>query len=61
MLVFVAAGTLDDSSWAVPTVHVWTGRSPGAAFAADAVQVAGQPEGREALFDSFSRIYGGGL
>ena len=61
MLVFVAAGTLDDSSWAIPTVHVWTDRAPGTAFAPDAVLVAGQPEGREALFDSFSRIYGGGL
>ncbi len=59
-LVFVAAGTLDDAGWAVPTAHLWVDKAPRAVFAGDAVQVVGQPEGREALFESFRRIYGDG-
>ena len=61
MLSFVAAGTRDVSVWAIPTAHVWADRASSASFAPDSVQVAGQPEGREALFDSFRRIYGEGL
>lgn len=59
-LVFIAAGTLDDPSWAVPTSHIWVERaSPGVSFQSDALIVQGQPAERQALFDAFQRIYGG--
>ncbi|MDB5739193.1 MAG: Gfa-like protein [Alphaproteobacteria bacterium] len=58
-LVFVAAGTLDDPSWAVPTSHIWTHRaSPGVTMQDDAIQVPGQPVERQALMDAFTAIYG---
>ena len=57
-LVFVAAGTLDDPGWAIPTSHIWAGRaSPGVVFQDDALIVEGQPSDRQALIDAFDRVY----
>lgn len=57
-LIFIAAGTLDDSSWAVPTSHIWAEcASPSVLLQDDALIVEGQPKDRQALFDAFDRIY----
>ena len=57
-LIFVAAGTLDDSSWAIPTSHIWVEKaSPGVVFQDDALIAEGQPADRQALFDAFDRVY----
>ena len=57
-LVFVAAGTLDDPSWAVPASHIWVKRaSPGVVFQDDALICEGGPPSREALFEAFDRVY----
>ena len=56
--VFIAAGTLDDTSWAVPTSHIWTARAganvhiPEDAFICDA-----QPAAREDLIAAFRKIH----
>lgn len=57
-LVFIAAGTLDDPSWAVPTSHIWIERaSPGVLIQDDAVKVKGQPADRALLMDGFARLH----
>jgi hypothetical protein len=57
-LVFVAAGTLDDPSWAIPTSHIWVKRaSPGVVLQDDALICDGGPSSREALYDAFDRVY----
>jgi hypothetical protein len=59
--VFIAAGTLDDPSWAIPTSHIWTSvASPGVAFQDDALHIEGQPADRQMLIDAFDRIYPAG-
>jgi hypothetical protein len=59
-LVFIAAGTLDHSDWAVPTSHIWTEKAPlGTPFQADALKVQGQPATREMLLDAFTALYSG--
>ena len=58
-LVFIAAGTLDDSSWAIPTSHIWVEKiSPGVAMQEDAIKVVGQPADRKILMDAFTKVYG---
>lgn len=58
-LVFIAAGTLDDTSWVIPTSHIWVEKiSPGVEMRDDAVKVVGQPADRKMLMDAFSAIYG---
>ncbi|MEQ1866640.1 MAG: GFA family protein [Micropepsaceae bacterium] len=58
-LVFVAAGTLDDPCWVVPTSHIWAKRaSPGVVFQDDALIVDVGPLNRQDLFDAFQRVYG---
>ncbi len=58
-LAFVAAGTLDDSSWAVPACHIWVEKaSAGAVIQADAVLIQGQPIERRLVMEAFSAIYG---
>lgn len=60
-LVFIAAGTLDDPSWAVPTSHIWAKRaSPGMVFQDDALICEVGPQRREQLFEAFERVYGQG-
>jgi len=60
-LVFIAAGSLDDASWAVPASHIWIEKaSPGVIMQDDAVKLEGQPAQREALMDAFARIYSDG-
>ena len=57
--VFVAAGTLDDPSWTVPTSHIWTDKaSRNVVMEDDAVKVAGQPADRKVLMDCFAAIHG---
>jgi hypothetical protein len=57
-LVFIAAGTLDDSSWAVPASHIWIEKAvPGTYFHADAAQIEGQPKDRQTLMDAFAKLY----
>lgn len=56
--VFIAAGTLDDPSWAVPATHIWAARAgANAHFEPDALVIDGQPETRQQLFDAFSKLY----
>lgn len=57
-LVLVAAGTLDDSAWAIPTSHIWLKRSSGAMQPApDALTFAETPTDRRALWDHFAALY----
>jgi hypothetical protein len=58
-LVFVAAGTLDDSGWVVPTSHIWIeNASQGVTMQDDALKMKGQPPDRQVLLDAFRDIYG---
>jgi len=58
-LVFITAGTLDDSGWAVPTSHIWVEKiSPGVVMHDDAIKVVGQPADRQILMDAFAKVYG---
>ena len=57
--VLIAAGTLDDPGWAVPTAHIWADKvSPGVRFEEDALVVGGQPANRQAQIEAFARVYG---
>lgn len=57
--VLIAAGTLDDPSWVVPTAHIWTSRAgPRERFESDALILEGQPADREGMIAAFRRIYG---
>jgi hypothetical protein len=57
--VFVAVGTLDDPSWAVPTSHIWTRSAlPAARIPDDVWTCDGQPDHRQSLFDAFDRAHG---
>lgn len=56
--LFIAAGTLDDSSWVVPSSHIWVEKaSPLAVFQNDATCVEGQPADRAVINDAFARLY----
>jgi hypothetical protein len=56
--VFIAAGTRDDPSWAVPATHIWTARAgANAHFEPDALLIEGQPQSRQQLFEVFSNLY----
>jgi len=56
--VFIAAGTLDDPGWAIPTSHIWTAKAaPGIAYQDDAILVEGQPMDRETLMKAFAKVY----
>jgi len=58
-LIFIAAGTLDHSDWAVPASHIWIEKArPGTHFHPDALKVEGQPASREVLMDAFTKLYG---
>jgi hypothetical protein len=57
--LFLMAGTLDDSSWAIPVAHIWVEKaSPDAKFRDDAEQREGQPADRSFMVEAFNRIYG---
>ncbi len=57
-LVFIAAGTLDDPGWAIPTSHIWTAKAmPGVTFHDDAILVEVQPTDRELLMNAFAKVY----
>lgn len=57
--LFLMAGTLDNSDWAIPVAHIWVEQaSPGAVFQDDAVRVEGQPTDRSFMVDAFTKIYG---
>jgi hypothetical protein len=56
--IFVCAGTLDDTAWAIPTSHIWIELAgKGVALTSDAVWLEGQPADRQALYDAFNRAY----
>ena len=57
--VFIAAGTLDDPSWAVPANPYLdgAGRRQRAFRARCAPVIEGQPQSRQQLFDAFSKLY----
>jgi len=56
--MFIAVGTLDDPSWAIPTSHIWVEKaSPAVSFEDDAIKVTGQPADRQTLIDAFARAY----
>jgi hypothetical protein len=57
-LLLIAAGTLDDPSWVVPTSHIWAERAaPDFPFEKDALVLRGQPPDRRQLWDHFQRLY----
>lgn len=57
-LVILCAGTLDDSTWAVPTSHIYIeDAADDVAIASDALFVEGFQTTRQALWDRFSEIY----
>ena len=57
-VVIVAVGTLDDSSWAVPTSHIFVRSvSPGVVIQDDALVLQGGPTDRNVIFDAFNRLY----
>jgi hypothetical protein len=59
-LAFVAAGTLDDPSWALPTSHIYADRAaPSFVFESDALVLPGSPADRQLLWDHFRAIYPG--
>lgn len=56
---FVAAGTLDESAWAIPTSHIWAKtRAPDVVIADDALVFDGPAPDRQLLWDRFAEIYG---
>lgn len=58
-LVIFAVGTLDDTSWAVPTSHIFArSASPGVVFQDDALVLHDGPTDRSMVFDAFKRVYG---
>lgn len=58
-IVIVAAGTLDDPSWAVPASEIWIEKAlPAAIFHSDAQLFHGQPQ-RQQQIDAFHALYGG--
>ncbi len=58
-LRFVAAGTLDDPSWIIPTSHIWTRAiSPGVVIPDDAYVCEVQPATRQLTADAFTKVYG---
>lgn len=58
--VFICAGTLDDTSWAIPTSHIWIEcAGKGVALSPDAIWIEGQPADRQPLYDAFDRAYPG--
>jgi hypothetical protein len=57
-LTLVSAGTLDDSSWAIPTSHIWMSRASGTtAIADDAVTFDLAAPHRQILWDHFDALY----
>jgi hypothetical protein len=57
-LVIVAVGTLDDTSWAVPTSHIFARSvSPGVVLHEDALVLQDGPRDRQAVFDAFAKVY----
>ena len=56
-LVNIAAGTLDDSSWAQPAAHVWASRKAAwVVFSAPSHFASeGQPDSREPLYEAWTR------
>lgn len=57
-LVMLAAGTLDDSTWFVPTSHIFTRTAqPDIAYAPDALVIEGPPPDRQIIWDAFDKVY----
>lgn len=57
-LVILCAGTLDDTSWVIPTSHIFVEEaSPDAVAASDALVIEAFRTSRAALWDRFSAIY----
>ena len=58
-VVIFAVGTLDDTSWAVPTSHIFVrSASPGVVFQDDALVLQNGPTDRKVIFDAFDKVYG---
>lgn len=58
-LVLISAGTLDDSSWAIPTSHIWMDRAT-TAPADDAITCPLGPTDRKILWNHFEALYPAG-
>jgi len=57
-LLLIAAGTLDEPSWVVPTSHIWAERAaPDFPFEKDALVLRGQPADRRQLWNHFQLLY----
>ena len=57
-LTMVAAGTLDDPSWAIPVAHIWTSRAaPSANIPAGVLSFEKGPADRAELIAAFEKIY----
>lgn len=60
-LVMIAAGTLDDPSWVVPTSHIWVDRAgPSACIPEGVATRALGPADRTELVAEFESVYGKG-
>lgn len=58
-LVMIAAGTLDESGWAIPTSHIWMKDCANpAAVAPDAITFEIAAPDRMLLWERFAKIYG---
>jgi hypothetical protein len=58
-LMFVSAGTLDQTDWIVPSSHIFLrSAEPGDLVASDAIALDGPPTDRKALWGRFDEIYG---
>jgi hypothetical protein len=56
--VLIAAGTLDDPSWVVPTTHIWVSRAlPTAAIPEGVCALPLGPADRAELIAEFQRVY----
>ena len=57
-LTMVAAGTLDDPSWAIPVAHIWTSRAAPSASIPEGVPSWEQgPADRAELIAAFEKVY----
>jgi hypothetical protein len=55
----IAAGTLDDASWVVPTAHIWVSRAAPSACVPDGVpRWEKGPADRAELIAAFEAAYG---
>jgi hypothetical protein len=59
--IFIAAGTLDDPSWVVPSAHIWTSRAAPSAHIPEGIYACKLgPADRAELIAAFDAAYAKG-